>query len=774
MNLYKITTILVLILLLSSSIIFCQNVVINEFMADNETTIQDVDGDFSDWIELYNNSDYPINLLNYNLSDDIEEPNKWTFPEIIISGNSFLLIFASKKNILDTNELHTNFKISSSGEDLFLSNSSGEIISQLSPISLATDKSYGHFPDGSNNFLELFNPTPNSSNNINNQLLFSNESGFYKDPFHQKITSLSGDSIFYTLNNAELPKNISDIYEDSLFMNYRYNSANYFSEIPTTPDQSLIDHKAWESPVGLIDKANILRCASYKNGIRTSKIYTKTFFVDSTIFEKYNLPIISIITEENNLFDNDSGIYVHGIHFNENNPQYSGNCFQRGDDWEKPVHIEYYEKNGILGFSQNAGIRIHGGKTRQASQKSLRLYSREEYGEKYFNYKLLPQKENNKYKRFLLRTTLGSWTHTIISDVLAHEIVRDLDIEYQDYQPVVVFINGEYWGVHTLRDRIDERYIAYLYDFDNDDIVMGADENYKALIEFIESNDLFFDDNYEYVKTQMDMSNYIDYQISEMFFANYDWPANNIEIWRNKVTESKWRWIFYDIDAGFKSYNYNYNMFNHTTVNDSSIHWPNSPESTFLFRNLLKNNDFTKTFIDRYAEILNNNFIIDTMIKKLNSIKNLYKNEIPNHLYRWHFPESFSKWENDIEDNLLFFIENRSCEIEKNIINFFNLTEFEFDFHCVDYTDIIEKDDKLIIAPNPNNGKFFIHSKFTETIKGNITISDITGRILYNEKSISLDENERVYFSINLKNNTYILNFRSDSFSVVKRLVIIN
>ena len=735
-------------------------------MADNETTIQDLDGDFSDWIELYNPNNYPINLLNYSLSDDLGEPNKWIFPEVIIPENSFILIFASKKNILDINELHTNFKISSSGEVLFLSNSSGLIISQIEAVSLSTDKSYGAFPDGSNNLIELFSSTPKSSNNINNQLLFSKESGFYKKTFYQKIESVSGDSVFYTLN-AGIPTESSNIYSDSLFMNYKYNSANYFSEIPTTPNQSFIGHKAWESPKKIIDKANILRCASYKNGIRTSKIYTKTFFVDNKIFEKYNLPIISLITEENNLFNNDTGIYVHGIHFDENNSEYSGNYFQRGDDWERDVHIEYYEKNGVLGFSQNAGIRIHGGKTRQAAQKSLRLYARKEYGEKYFNYKLLPQKENDKYKRFLLRTTFGSWTGTIISDVLAHDIVRDLDIEYQDFQPVVVFINGEYWGIHTLRDRIDERYIAYLYDFDNNDIVIGQDENYTALIEFIEQNDLLYDDNYEYIKTQMDINNYIDYQISEMFFANYDWPGNNIEVWRNKLTKSKWRWIFYDIDGGFG--NYNYNMFIHTT-NENNNGWPNSPFSTFLFRNLLKNNNFKKIFIDRYAEILNKDFMVDTIVKKLYSIKKLYKNEIPNHIDRWNYPESLSKWENGIADILLDFIKNRPCVVEQNIIDFFNLTDF--DFKCDVPIDIIVEDN-LILAPNPSDGNFFICNKSSENIKGSVTISNITGIVLYIENDVFLDGNENKYFTLNLQKGTYILNFKCDNFSTVKKIIII-
>ncbi|MCD4745769.1 MAG: CotH kinase family protein, partial [Bacteroidales bacterium] len=734
----------------------------------------------SDWIELYNNSNNPITLLNYSLSDDSTDLSKWIFPEITISAHSFILVFASGKDRLDTNELHTNFTISSSGEELFLLNSFGIIIDQTDPVELSVDEVYGRLPDGSNNWLELFSPTPDSSNNVNNQLLFSHEGGFYTSPFYLNIISLLGDTVFYTLDGS-IPTENSNINIYSLFMDYKYSSPNYFSEIPTSPGQSLISYKAWESPANIIDKASILRCASYKNGIRTSKIYTQTFFIDSIIFEKYNIPVISIVTDGENLFSYDNGIYVPGIHYDSINPEWTGNYFQQGEEWERPVHIEYYEYEGDIGFSQDAGIRIHGGKTRQAAQKSLRLYARDEYSEKYFNYQLMPQKQNNKYKRFLLRASMSAWNgQTIIADVLAHEIVRDLDVEYQDYQPVVVYINGEYWGVHTIRDRIDERYIAYTYNLNKDSVdlingnynlvVAGSNVHYVNLLEFIELNDLSFESNYEYVTTQMDIDNYIDYQIAEMFFANYDWPANNMKLWRPQTLNGKWRWIFYDIDAGFG--NYNYNMFIHSTKNDSNITWPNSPSSTFLFRNLLKNNSFVNLFVDRYAEILNQDFDANTLVSKLNTVKKIYENEVSHHIFRWNYPDSISKWESDIEDNLLFFIENRPCGVEENIIEFFDLNEFGFS--CNNNIDEIEKKNILFLAPNPSIGIFFIYNNSSEIIKGNITITSVTGKIVYVENNVSLVGNEKKYFNLTeLPKNTYILNFYNTNFSEIKRIIII-
>ena len=747
-----------------------QGVLINEFMSDNETTIEDKDGDFSDWIELYNTSDSAINLLNYSLSDDASQLNKWGFPQVIMLPHDFLLIFASGKNSIDTIELHSNFKISSSGEKIFLSKTGGVIIDQTISINLADDVSYGRIPDGDINWFRINTPSPARTNNYSNQFLFSNEEGFYTSSFYLKIEPLLNDTVFYTLNGS-LPTENSNVFPDSILMDFNYFSPNIISEIRTSPEQNLISYKAWESPRTIIDKATVLRCASFRNGIRTSKTYTKTFFIDEEIFEKYTIPIISLVTDENNLFSSDSGIYVPGVNYDSTNPEWSGNYFLRGENWERPVHIEYFDNDGLLGFSQDAGIRIHGGKTRQAAQKSLRLYARNEYGKKYFNYQLLPQKEITEYKRFLLRTSMGAWgRQSIIRDVLAQDISRNLDIEYQDFRQVIVYINGEYWGIHSIRDRIDERFIEYTHGIDKDSVEFYEDHNlhYENILEYIESNDLSINSNYEYVGTQIDLNNYIDYTIAEQFFKNYDWPVNNIYAWRPNSNDGKWRWIFYDLDAGFGEADYN--MLVHSTENDSSITWPNPPSSTFLFRNLLKNNLFQDRFISRYAEILNLDFGIKIMQSKLNAIKSIYEPEIPRHIDRWNFPDSYSSWEYDIEDEILYFIENRSCFVAENILHFFNLSDFGF--ICTDAIDNMEKE--LYLAPIPNKGNFVVYNSSTEIIDATIIIYNGSGIKVYNENHVSLIKDEYKYFNLShLPSNMYVMQIVSNHFNASVKFLII-
>ncbi len=746
-----------------------QNIVINEFMAKNTTIIQDLDGDFSDWIELYNTSNTTINLLNYSLSDDKDELKKWIFPNVSIPPQGYLIVFASNKSTLNLAELHSNFKISSNGEKLYLSNSLGILIDSTSNVSLSSDQSFGRVPDGNSIWTKIDTPTPKSTNNNSNGLDFSHSEGFYTSPFSLKINSILPDTIYYTLNGS-VPNENSSVFNGSILVDFKSTQANSVSTIPTSPDQSLIGHKAWEKPSVKLDKANILRCATYKNGRRTSEIYTKTFFIDAQIRSKYTLPIVSLITEENNFFSADSGIYVPGINHDINRPEQTGNYFMHGKNWERAVHIEYFKPDGKLGFSQDAGVRIHGGSSRQAAQKSLRFYARNEYGEEYFNYKLLPQKKVDQFKRFILRASMGDWHRkTTIADVLAQKISSPLNIDYQDFQPVIVFINGEYWGIHNIRDRIDKHFIAYSHNIEADSVEFKGWTNthYENLINFIENNDLSFNNNYDYVTTQIDIDNYIDYTIAELFVANYDWPGNNMKLWREKPL-GKWRWVLYDLDRSFE--NLDSNMFAHATSTDPTIGWPNSVKATFLFRNLLKNNKFKKLFINRYVEILNQEFNIDSMKAELTTIKKTYQPEISSHIDRWNYLGSSSQWEEYIDTEILTFLEKRPCVVKNNTMEFFKLSSFDYECDKKLYTK-----DGLTIASNPNNGHFYIHNSFSDIIAAKIRISSNQGQLVYEESNINLMKNERKYFDLShLPSNTYIFQLISTSYLSQRKIIIIN
>jgi CotH kinase protein/Lamin Tail Domain/Fn3 associated len=687
----------VLLILFSFNLYLSQanNLVINEIMSKNETILADQNGDYPDWIELYNSGEKTIFIKDYYLSDDKNNKIKWKFPDVEIQPKSFLLVFLSGKDKFENGEIHTNFKLDSDGEEIFLLNDLDFELDRVPEISLGEDESFGRLPDGTGEFVRLANPSPNYSNNENDKLEISHKSGFYEKPFDLEIKSKSGYDIFYTLDGS-VPTTKSQKYTKPIKMDYRYLDSNYLSEFVTSLVDSLIYHKPWESPSVLFDKANVLKAASFKSGKIKSEILTQTFFVDSLIYSKYNLPVISLIMDERDLFGYDSGMYVPGVNYDPKKPAYypSGNYHQRGKDWERPVHFEYFEKYGKSAFSQNAGIRLHGGKAREAAQKSFRLYARDKYGKSSFDYPFFASSSQSGFKTFVLRATMrGVHIQTFIQDELASEIVRDIGFEFLDYNPTIVFINGEYWGIHSLRERMDKHLISQRFGIDKDSIDIigmynvgveeGSDTHYKNLLEWLEMNDMQAPSSFEYISSQIDIGNYIDYQIAEIYLNNWDWPENNIKYWRPQRADGKWRWIFYDLDIAFEEPDYP--MMEHAT-NAEENGWPNQPYSTYFFRKLLENDEFQYKFIERFSQHLKTTFQYHIVKEKFEMIKNMYSAEVPRHINRWNYPDSFEKWEEDIDKYLLKFLEERSCYMQEQIEEFFELDNF--DFSCFfDYTD---------------------------------------------------------------------------------------
>ncbi len=760
-----------LTLFVMSSQIYGQSIVINEFMSANNLTIEDGYGNSSDWIEIYNRDTIAINLKDYFLSDKPDNMFKWRFPEIILKPNDFLLVFASKSNEFeslsqDTN-VYANFKISADGEKLFLSNQSGELIHSTLAVSLNGDQSYGRESDGSNTWNYFDFASPGRSNNQSNSLSFSHNRGYYTEPITLTIESENEDSVYYTFDGNE-PTTTSTLYTSPFQLGYLDTCPNYFSEIPTTQKIA-----KWQPPREIVTKLHTLRCRSYHNKEPSSQIYSQTYFIESDVMEHYSMPLISLITPPKGLFDDSIGIYVPGIDARPND-SWTGNFFKRGIEWEKPVHIEYFETDGNVGFYQNAGLRIHGNYSRRLPQKSLRLCARRKYGNKYFKYQLLPQKNVSEYRRFILRSPFSDYKGAFI-DAFIHNVMRDLDIEVQDYRPVIVFINGEYWGIHNLRDFIDENYLSALYKgIDKDKInilynnsgfadgrklyidqlinyininilhykkgiIEGTNFYYNQLIYYIKSHDLSVQDNYEYVKMKIDMNNYIEYMLIEMFCGNNDWPGHNIRYWQPD-NNGKWRWILNDLDRGFQ--HSKLNMFPFATAMDGPGH-PNPPWSTLLFRKLLENAEFKKEFVCIGVKLLKTTFSEDSMMNKIYEFEQLYEPEMEEYIARWNFPrETVQDWKVGM-GSIRDFAQNRPTYFKKHMMNFFEIDNI--DEYCKNNlsdstTDTYPGVESIIISLISDNGFLKIQLPNAVNLEGQVLIYNMAGKIVYS-KEVSSEVN---------------------------------
>lgn len=202
------------LILVVPALLSAQNIVINEIQASNGQTIVDDDDDAEDWIELFNDSDSSISLAGYGLSDDYNDPFRWTFPDdVSIGPGKFLLIWASGKDRADLNSLlHTNFRISSDGEEILLTAPDSTRIDEIEPIPIPRDISYGRYPDGSGQFFFFDEPTPkapNTGKKVDELLtppVFSHSGGTYSDTFQLTLSSSESDTEIYYTTNGVVPE----------------------------------------------------------------------------------------------------------------------------------------------------------------------------------------------------------------------------------------------------------------------------------------------------------------------------------------------------------------------------------------------------------------------------------------------------------------------------------------------------------------------------------------------------------------------------------------
>ncbi|MDE7297798.1 MAG: CotH kinase family protein [Lachnospiraceae bacterium] len=459
--------------------------------------------------------------------------------------------------------------------------------------------------------------------------VFSAEAGFYEDELLLSLSVPKGYRVCYTLDGS-LPQPGSAgtlFYEEPLLLTDARNASKK------------------------VMRAVVVRAVTVADDDSLGDCVTNTYFIGSGVTTAYTVPVVSLVTDRSNLYDEDTGIF---IHYEES-----------GRQWERPFHFEYFE-GGEQVISLNCGGRVHGGASRGIDMKSIRLYARAEYDtQKNFKYDFfsggtVPALDVNgqpirKFKHLLLRgggNEATAWERTYFRDSLTAWLMKDTGLDVQASQPAVVFLNGEYYGIMNLRERQDERYIEEHYglanelvaiysfwydqngdirieaDADTDELARLARTHYQEAFQFATTADLRVPENYEKVCSYFDIDNYIDYLCVEIYCGNTDWPGNNCKAWSyfgedtgTPGSDGKIRWLLYDTEFG-------YGLYGHHVSEDTlaaalawdSKEWPNPKGSTLLFRSLLKNDDFYDAFLSRMLDLINENFRADAAQKAANTM----------------------------------------------------------------------------------------------------------------------------------------------------------
>jgi hypothetical protein len=520
---------------------------------------------------------------------------------------------------LNASCLHTNFKLSSNGETVSIFNAGGVQMDQLTFSSIFEDDSYGLYPDGSSIKSYFGDPTPNASNtgstpydSYTEEPDFSIAGGFY--PAVQVLglsTTTAGGIIHYTVDG---------------------NPPTLASPVFSTPIS--------------VDSTMVIRARTYHPGLLEGKTKTNTYFISDS--SSMHLPVISISVEPALMFDTITGIYVKGPNAETNTPFFGANFWQ---EKEIPAHIEYYDKERQKGFEQNIGIEIYGNYSRSYPQKSMKIIARDSYGDGSFSYQLFGDKDIYSFKQFILRNAGTDWNKGHMRDAFVHKLVlKETDCDMMAYQPSAVFINGKYWGVYNIREKINKDYLAVNHGIDPDSVDLlqynglvmeGSNKRFQQMGLFVLMHDMTIPANFEIVDSLVDLENFADYFAVETWSNNWDWLTNNVRYWCSYEPGAKWRYILWDLDNGLGGpWSY--------VVNSLDTNLKKSYDYTsLLFSNLLKNEGYRRYFINRYADLLNTTLTSENFNQILWRVRDTIDAEMPRHFKRWGDGFSNPNWGGD-------------------------------------------------------------------------------------------------------------------------------
>ncbi len=638
-----------------------------------------------------------------------------------------MLIWASNKDRRNPAlPLHTNFAISSSGEEVLITHPGGERIDEMEPIEIPTDISRGRYPDGTGDFVYFQNPTPGAPNTngtgdgITQPPVFSLEPGFYSDTITLEITHSDPSALIYYTTDGRTPDTTSTLYTGPVELASREDDPNYFSMIRTNPPEADDMGYGWIEPDGNVDKGNVIRAIAVAPESIPSEEISGTWFIG--IDNPAELPVFSIQVDEEHFFSDETGIYVPGDVYNElgwpgnvwGDP--NANYFERGIEWEREGRLEFY-KDGAPVMLRTAGFRIHGGGSRVMPMKSLRLYARNAYGDRNFEYPFFDDPRYNSYRRLILRNSGQDFYNraTMFRDAFMQKLVGDMNFDTQAYMPSIVFLNGEYWGIHNLRERYDRHYFERVHGVPEGEldyltgentIKEGSKQHYLSMISFIQNNDLADDSNLEHLSQMMDLDNYTDYLIANVFIRNNDWPANNIDFWRYSghvpegyegTLDGRWRWVLFDTDFGYGQSGGNsaheMNMLAFIT-NPEGDNYANQPWSTLIIRNLFENQSFKEQFAIRFSDLMNSVFKTSRAEILIDEMSEVIEPEIYRHLKRWGYPQSYSFWVAMV-NSMKHFAEKRP--------------EYQWD-HLTEFMEADGRSDITIEVNNPSAGSVRINT----------------------------------------------------------------
>lgn len=619
--------------------------IINEIMQSNIDCIMDDLNEFPDsWVELYNSGAEVADLSEYALGDSDQESDSYTLPSRRINPGEYVIIFCDKVG----DGLHTPFRLDSGkGGSIYLFHS-GEIIDKIENWKKqpAPNIAFGRENDGSDKWGYQENPTPGARNcgrivkEILEEPVFSHTGRVASTPFSLALSvpegSPAGTEIRYTTDGTE-PTKQSKQYAGSININ------------GTT-----------------VVRAKLF-CDGYMSPRSTAQSYI--FFP-----RDMTMPVVSIVCDPRYFYDDKIGIY--------SDANYTPDTKNYEYDWRRPVNIEYFEqaeKPSVI--NQLCETRVKGNTSRVYKLKSLVIYANKRFGTKRFEHEFFPDQapDMTDWKSLELRNSGGDFDFLYFRDALVQRMMGlHADLDWQPYQPTIIMINGEYKGMLNLRSRANEDLIYTMYDGEEDidlienwwELKAGDWDNFNAFRKF------YTEEGHTYAEFEqwMDIHEFANFMIMNLFYDNKDFPGNNFVCWRPRKEGGKWRWIAKDTDfgVGLADAPYDYKTFDWFYSNDydQKYNWANGEQYTRLFRRLMDTPEFHDMFIDMCAVYMGDFMNAAGTIAEIDRIYDGIKYEYPFH--RRLFNELWPKYDQELT-KAKTWITNRTPFFYQHLADFYQL-----------------------------------------------------------------------------------------------------
>ena len=575
--------------------------VINEVMAANSTFVEDLSGEFDDWIEIYNAGRTVIDLAGMHLTDDPTDPTRWQFPLdspalTTIEPGGYLIVWADEGT--SGLSLHADFRLDADGDDVHLFDTDGVTpIDSLAFAGQTPDVSYGRYPDAGHTLRFFGVPTPGQANNDGylgeiEPLRLSHERGFYDESFELTILCpTEGVEIIYTVNGSR-PDDESG----------RFRAGKIYTE-----------------PL-LVDSSTILRAMAVKPGWKPTAIYTHTYLFNVSESLR-SLPVISLVGDSRKTFYEPDGVmaivggtYENGVWTSTGAGSYN-NVVDRG--LERPVSCEWIDPEDGGGFQIDCGLRVHGspymrpryvrqsGRWTGNGKFSLRLYFRSQYGPGPLEYPLFSESDVEWFKSIVLRAGHNDRTNPFIKDELLRRLHKDMGQRASMGTFANLFINGEYKGYFNPTEHIKDDACQRWFDSDQPWDVMtmsgirdGNTQSWNEMLNHARSSDLSVDASYQQLQGMLDVVSFVDYLVIRLWPNDWDWPQNNWAAAAERSPAGRWKFFVWDAEGTFVSSQLNVDRFAEL---DSQ-----SNANAQIYRALKVNSGFRQLFGDRlYKHLFN-------------------------------------------------------------------------------------------------------------------------------------------------------------------------